>query len=438
MSRNNFKGKRIAVIGLGPHGEMLADIQFLIRSGAIVAVYDMRSEARVKNHIVFLRSVGLISYCCGSVPPEDLLDMDLIILSEEYPRTSSFLLPAQENNVPIEYPETLFFKLAPAVTVIAIIGTVGKSTVLSILQPMLQLVIDQNKDQQLFVINPESEEGILVHLSKIRSNDIVLVRVEESMLIELHKVRMSPHVAIITTVPSSGTYISSPFEILSYQTYNNFIIAKDSIIDTIHSSGFHARAKMFRTKNSTIPASWEYSGKGSHDRENASLALEAAYVFKVSEEDARNIIENWKSLRGRLECVRKLKNVEFYNDTASVSFTSTLAAVNAIGGDKNVVLIFGGVDRGDNQDDLYKKLSHSVHTVVLIPGSGTMKIRKTIQSIEKIEVHSAPSIEEAVNIAIEKAQKGDRILFSPGFAAGGVDRSRKERGERFVKAVKGL
>ena len=96
--RDYFKGKRIAVIGLGMHGEMVEDVRFLIKAGAWVSIYDLKGEARLKNHLVFLRSEGLANYVCGSIPGEDLLDMDLIILSHEYPRDSSFLKEVYENN----------------------------------------------------------------------------------------------------------------------------------------------------------------------------------------------------------------------------------------------------------------------------------------------------------------------------------------------------
>jgi UDP-N-acetylmuramoylalanine-D-glutamate ligase len=67
-----------------------------------------------------------------------------------------------------------------------------------------------------------------------------------------------------------------------------------------------------------------------------------------------------------------------------------------------------------------------------------MKERKNLMSMSELKIHSVPSVEEAVQTALEHASKGDRILFSPGFSAGGLDRSRTERGERFVKAVKSL
>jgi len=432
-----FKGKRIAVIGLGPHGEMITDIMFLIKAGALVAVYDLRSESRLKSHITLLRSVGLISYVCGSIPPEDLLDMDVIILSHEYPRESSFLAQAQENKIPIEYPETLFFRLAPALTVVGIIGVAGKSTVMSMLTPMLQSVCGARAEQHLFTIDPESEGGILVHITKVQSNDIVLIRIEQAMLSELYSLRMSPHIAILTSVPSMG-YTKSPFEILSYQTYNNFIIGSDKVIDAIHADGFHARAKMFRTKSDSVPADWEFNGMGHHDRENAALALEVASIFKVSTDIIRDVLEKWKPLKGRLEFVRKVKHVEFYNDTASTFSCSTEIGLHALAGEKNMILVFGGGENGCDYRTLYTLFPEMIHMVILLPGSGTMKERKALMSIKDMKIYSVPSIEEAVVLASEEAVKGDRVLFSPGFLAGGADRSRKERGDRFVKAVKWL
>ena len=436
-SRTYFKGKRIAVIGLGPHGEMITDITFLIKAGALVAVYDLRSEARLKGYITLLRSAGLISYVCGSIPPEDLLDMDAIILSHEYPRDSSFLAPAQEKKIPIEYPETMFFRLAPAVTVVGIIGVAGKSTVMSMLTPMLQSVCGARAEQRLFIIDPESEEGTLVHLAKVKSNDVVLILIEQAMLTELYALRMSPYIAVLTSVPSMG-YMKSPFEILSYQTYNNFIIGSDKVIDAIHADRFHARAKMFRTKASAVPAGWEFRGTGKHDRENAALALEAAYVLNVTVDTARDVLEKWKPLKGRLEFVRKVKHVEFYNDTASTFSCSTEIGVSALAGEKNMILVFGGGESGCDYRTLYKLFPESVRTIILLPGSGTMKERKTLMAIPDMKMYSVPTIEEAVLLASEQAVKGDRVLFSPGFLAGGADRSRKERGDRFVKAVKSL
>ncbi len=442
--RDYFKGKRIAVIGLGAHGEMVEDVKYLIKSGAWVSIYDLKSEARLKTHLIFLRSIGLANYVCGSIPAEDLLDMDMIILSHEYPRDSSFLKAVYAHNsisekkIPVEYPETLFFRLAPPVTLVGVMGNCGKSTIISMLEQLLKKVCEEYENQGLFTINPESEDGILVHLKKIKNGDIVLMRIVENILPELAGMRISPHVAIFTTIPSKNSYVKSPFEILAYQTYNNFIIASDEVIDATRLSKFQPRAKMLRTKPTLILDDWGFQGRGPHDRYNASLALEAARLFKVDDDVARHVLGSWKTLKGRLELVKKVKNIEFYNDTMSTAPDATLVGITALSQSRNVILIFGGAEVDHEYRVLYAELPRYVHTVISIPGSGTIRQRFSLQQIEGLTVLSKSSIEEAVQTAFEHAQKGDRVLFSPGFDAGGVDGAKIERGEKFVRAVRGL
>lgn len=451
-SRDYFKGKRIAVVGLGSNGEMVKDASFLIKAGALVGIYDLKSEARLKSHLVVLRNEGLANYVCGSIPSDDLLDMDLIVLSHDYPRESQFLKGAREKGIPIEYPETLFFKQAPPVTVVGVMGECGKATVVSMLAPLLEAACEAEDDQGFFIIDPESDQGILAHLKKIQSGDLVLMRIIEPMMRELHAIRISPQVAIFTTIPGTGSYDQSPFEILAFQTYNNFIIASDEIIDATRRYKELPRAKMLRTKPSIIPADWELknipsSGPRTRDRDNAALALQAGQLFKVDGETAYRLLAAWKPLKGRLELVKKVKQVEFYNDAASMNCSSTQAALQSIAALKNAedavakrtVLIFGGAQTSCDYRPLYALLPKLVHMVVLLPGSGTLRERKTIRGLAlDLPIQSARSVEEATHLAFEYAHKGDTVLFSPGFDAGGFDGSRRERGERFVRSVRSL
>lgn len=440
-SRDYFKNKRVAVIGLGHNGEMVEDVKFLIKVGALVSVYDLKSEARLKNHLVFLRSIGLANYVCGSVPEEDLLDMDMIVLSHEYGRDATFLrsVNVMEKPVPIEYPETLFFKQAPPVTVVGLVGECGKSTLLSMLYPLFEFACKSSDGQNFYVIDPDSNEGILTHLKKIRSGDIVLIRIVGPIMKELYSIRISPHVAVFASLPGENYYGKSPFEILSYQTYNNFIIASDEIIDMTHSLQIQPKAKMLRTKTSVIPAN---SGLGekfhAHERDNFALAFQTASLFKVDTDEAQDIMTRWKPLKGRLELIKKVKNVEFYNDSASITPTATVLAISTLSHERNIVLIMGGAKSEGCYGPLYEVLPKYVHTVVLIPGSGTLLERRSLEKIVGINVKSAPTIEEALRVAVESAKKGDIVLFSPAFESGGALGSRKERGERFVRAVREL
>jgi len=343
-----------------------------------------------------------------------------------------------EMKIPVEYPETLFFKQAPPVTLVGVMGSSGKATVMSMLIPLLESVSSEHEGQGFFTVDPESSEGILTHLKKVKTGDIVLMRVIEPVMAELHTMRISPQVAVFTTVPSVGSYMKTPFEILAYQTYNNFIVASDAVIDATYAFKFQPKAKMLRTKSSLVPSEWNFPAHLPHDLEDAALALQTARLFKVSDETARTVLASWKSLKGRLEAIKKVKQVEFYNDTASISPDSTCASLSALARNRNVILIFGGVAGTSDFRKLYESLPSHVHTLVSIPGSGTMRERQALSQIKGVNMCAAPSLEESVRMALEHANKGDCVLFSPAFEAGGFDRSRMERGERFVRAVRAL
>jgi UDP-N-acetylmuramoylalanine--D-glutamate ligase len=188
---------------------------------------------------------------------------------------------------------------------------------------------------------------------------------------------------------------------------------------------------MLRTKVSVTD--FEFAG---HLREAFALAIQTASLFRIEKELALEILSKWKVPKGRIELVKKNKNLVFYNDSASIKPSSTLFAVKTLSKQRNLVLIMGGAKGGGSYDLLYRSLPEYVHTVVLLPGSGTIKERHSIEKIVNIKVKSAPMIEEAVRVAVENANKGDIILFSPGFDFGGVDISRKDRGEKFIKAIR--
>jgi len=437
-AKDFFLGKRIAVVGIGPHGEMIPDIRFLVRSNALVSVYDMRAEARLVDYSVELRELGLANWAAGSVPADDLLDMDLIILSHEYPRDSSFLHDVIRKGVAIEYPETLFVKLAPPVTVAAVMGSCGKATVTSILSAMLE-ESSAGKNGKSYVVDPESEDGMLSHLKQMRSGDVVVMRIVESMMPEIADLGWSPHTAVFTTVPPKGSFKDAPFEILAHQTYGNHVVGSDKVIDALRAASVQPKAKMLRTKPALVPEEWGWKARSIHERENAALALQAARLFKVSDETARAALLKWKPLKGRLEPVKKVKNVEFINDAASRVPDSTQAAMEVLSADRNLIVIVGGADSGADPGNLIAAAVERAHTLIVMPGSGTLRARPILRTVvEKLEVISVPSVEEAVRSAMDHARKGDKVLYSPAFEAGGVDGSRRERGEKFVRAVRAL
>ncbi len=424
-----FKDKKISVIGLGPHGEMLADIKFLAKNKSIVSVYDMRSESKLEDIASDLIDLNLNKVSYGKINQNDLLDSDLIILSSDISKKSHFLKKAIEAGIQIEYAEILFFKLVPTVTIIGVLGVYGKSTVAHLIHQMLKKSFVDYEDQGLFVIDSDTSNGVLTHLKKIKKGDVVIVRIQENLIPYYHEIRISPHVAVLTSKISS--------KILEFQTYNNFIIASDNVIDLVKDE-IEIRAKILRTRSSSIPSDWISHRKVAYDRENASLALQTSELFKVSKDIAKEVIQGFLGLKGRIEAIKKVNSIEFYNDSSSISPHSTILALKSLSNNKNISIIIGGSYTGHDYNFLLKELSNYVKNIIVLPGSGTIGYRSVIDKINEVNVLHAFDIDDAVSIAFNNSSKGDIVLFSPAFDAVGIYNSRKHRGEVFVRAIRNL
>lgn len=444
MTQADFwKGKKVAVVGLGPAGEMRADVKFLLGQEALVTAYDMRGKAALRRVISDLKAAGLSDCRTGGVPAEELAAYDLILLSPDMPRASAFLKDARARNVPIEYPDILALKRAPPVSFVGVMGSCGKTAIISMLAGALKRGFKATGMPAPFILDCESSVGSLALLAKAKKDSVVIVRMPDYLLAEYGKARLSPHVAIMAAAPS----LLDPFAALAYQTYNNFLITTDEIADRIHDGGDHrSKAKIIRTPASRLPRSWSMAF-AEHEREDAALVFEAATLFKVDERFVRASVEDYlgKKSAGTIALVKKVKGVAFYDDSSSEQPIATLAALRSLSagsfaGDPNggTILIMGGASTEADYEPLLKTVSQYARAVVLVPGSGTVGIRRELAGFEHLKCLSAPSVESAVKMARAEAGQGDRVLYSPAFAAAGIDSSRALRGERYVKAVRGL
>ncbi len=441
-----FKGKKIAVVGLGPRGEMRSDIKFLLKLGASVALYDQRGLPAIRTVTGDLKKFGLKESFFGGISGEALTAYDLIILSPELPRSAEFLKEARGRNIQIEYPDVLALKLAPPVTIVGVMGSCGKKAILSMLFESVKQSFRATGMPVPFVIDCEYPGGSLSILSKVKKDGMIIVRMPDNALVEYARAHLSPSVAIIAVAPSVPDTFSLLSKALAHQTYNSFVVTTDEIADMIHNFDERRnKARIVRTRASRLPAEWNIPFRGEHEREDAALVLETASLFKIDEKFVRSAVVDYieKKSPGSIIFVKKIKGVSFYDDSSSERPLATLAALRALSASSSdpttsTILIMGGAQTGADYDVLLEHMSQYSKTIVLVPGSGTNALRKQLGTMDDITCLSAPSIEIAVKLARAETKSGDRILYSPAFAAAGLDRSRAERGERFVKAVRGL
>lgn len=413
--KNFFKDKKVLVVGLGQNCEAVADIIFLIKSGAIVSMIDMRSEVRIEEAVKKIQAVGMISCEFGTMARSHVEGKDIIIKALDVPYDVPCIEEALYRGMPVEISSTLFLKMAPPIILVGVFGMCGKTTTAHLISKILSPQFNEKDGQKFWYIDQKSNQSPLSILKKIKKGDVVLTSILEEQYEAYMKARISPHVSVVTN--------PTPLKLLEFQTYNNFLVANDSTVDAIKESNINIKAKILRTNAPFLPATWSIQ-QPLHVKENMALALRVAELFKVDFDEVQVIFESFKPLKGRLELCKN----NIYNDSASVRPHATVTALKTIGGEKDVVLILGGGAHEDDLYELFQAIPLYVSALILIPGSGTMKIHQT-----DIKSMYALSIEEAVALAKEHAGKDKKILFSPGFLPLTTIR---ERYEQFTKAVK--
>jgi len=199
------------------------------------------------------------------------------------------------------------------------------------------------------------------------------------------------------------------------------------------------RAKISIARASDLSPNIMLHVPGEHNRQNAMCALLAGRALGIADEASKKALEAFRGVSGRLELVREVQGVKFYNDTTATTPEATLAALRSLapndGHRMSIILIMGGADKGLDMTKLTNEVPRFCKEVVLLSGTGTEKIK---QALAGVPVAEFDDLKKALNYGISRAKMGDIILFSPAFASFGMFKNEYDRGEQFVKAVKEL
>ncbi len=278
--------------------------------------------------------------------------------------------------------------------------------------------------------------------------------------------KFNPHIAMITNITPDHldryeddfeNYIAAKFRITKNQTANDFLIynADDKAII----SGL----KKYKTKAILVPFSLEkelaygafvkdetiviklnkqeiqmpltgLSLKGKHNTKNAMAASLAAQLLKVRKETIKESLSGFEGVVHRLENVAKIKGVSYINDSKATNVNATFYALECM--EKPTIWIVGGVDKGNDYNDLLPLVREKVKAIVCL-GTNNEKIKHTFENVVDFLIETAGA-EEAVKVAYKLAEKGDAVLLSPACASFDLFQNYEDRGDQFKNAVKKL
>ena len=447
--KQQFKGKKITVMGLGILGRGLGYTKFLEECGADLIVTDLKTNEQLATSIKALekysspkRGLGLVKFVLGEHRLEDFRNRDMIIKSAGVPIDSIYIKEAKKNGIPIEMDVSLFSKCVPEVMVIGVTGTRGKSMTTTLIYEILK-ANEKFLKKNVYVGGNLRGVATLPLLKKVKKGDILVCELDSWQLQGFGEARISPHISVFTTfMPDHMNYYKNSMEvyfgdkanIFKYQKKDDILIIRPEMKKLINKNSIQGKLIIVDKKNVDT---WKFNVKGDHHRENLACAVKVAEVLGIPEPKIKKAVANFKDLEGRLQFLKTYKGIKIYNDNNATTPEATIAGIEALKAKKkNIILICGGADKGLNLDNFVKTVNANCKAVVMIPGTGTERLNNNYEIKIKNEV--GKDLKDIMKSALAEAKKGDIILFSPAFASFGMFNNEYERNDLFMKIIKGL
>jgi UDP-N-acetylmuramoylalanine--D-glutamate ligase len=461
MNVTDLKGKKITVMGLGLHGGGIGTVRFLSEAGAIVTVTDIKSKEELAPSLLKLKGLKNVSYVFQQHRSENFSKADLIIKTPPAPWTNKYIKLALENNVPVEIDSSLFFKLCKNL-IIGVTGTKGKTTTASLIYEILKAA------GKSVIKAGIGQTSVLDKLKDLKKDTVVVFELSSWRLSALGRNKLSPQIAVMTNIYPDHLNYYKTIEEYARDKKNIFLYQKKEDVCVINvdneitgKMGEEIKSRLIKFSKNKIQNGQsvyidngviyfnngidekkvleisEIKLKGEHNLENVLAAIGATAAAKISLEVIAKAIKEFKGMAHRLEPVRELNGVRYINDTAATTPESAVFGIKSFS--EPLVLICGGSDKNLNMVELGKIISEKIKKLVFLKGAGTDKIIAEMKKTGSFfDYPVVDSMEKAVELARNEAEKGDVVLLSPGAASFGLFTNEFDRGDKFKEAVKKL
>ncbi|MDR0286686.1 MAG: UDP-N-acetylmuramoyl-L-alanine--D-glutamate ligase [Clostridiales bacterium] len=454
--KDRIKGKKLAILGLGVSNVPL--INFLHKMGAAdITGFDGGDADKILP-----RLAGLDIECfLGKGYLKNLHDFDIIFKTPVIRRDIPELESELSKGCVITSEMEEFLKLCPA-KVYGVTGSDGKTTTTTLICKLLEA--------QGFKcwLGGNIGNPLLEEIENIEPNDKVVIELSS---FQLMNIGISPQTAVITNISPNhldvhkdfNEYIEAKSEIFLHQksgdrlvlNYDNEITrayGEKAVGEVVYFSGTDSLGKGIciendkiilkdKTGNKTLLDVDEIKLPGKHNIENYMAAIGAIFD-EVQPENIRKVAVSFNGVEHRLELVRELNGVKYFNSSIDSSPNRTKAALSVF--DRKVILLAGGKDKKISYDDLGPALADKVKILILSGPTASSIETSARKEFERrgepfsIKVHYCQTYEEAVKLAYEAAHAGDVVLLSPASTSFDMFANFMERGNKFKKLVNEL
>ncbi len=446
-----YENKKIFILGFAKSGYEVAKVlanknnYILINDGGSLKETDKEKYEELKN-------LG-VNFVFNS-HPDDLFDesYDLLIKNPGISIDHKYVLKANKLNIPVVNEVEVAYNLLKDknVKIIAITGTNGKTTTTTLIYEMLK------KDK--FSVHLAGNIGypLCSILDKAKENDIIVTEISCQQLENMHE--FNPNVAVMTNISEAHLEFMKTFEhykyvkskLLKNQTNKDVAILNysDEILKEF-SKNVKSKVKWYSSKeklngsyilndniyyyDELIISLKDIKLRGIHNYENIMASIMAVKEFNCSNDSIKEVLENFYGVEHRLEFVKEVNNVKYYNDTEATNIKCTQIALSSF--NEPTILILGGYERGQDFN-LLLPFTSNVKIVIAI---GETKDRVEDFAIKNnITCYKFETLKESFTKIKEIIKPGDVVLLSPASASWDQYNRCEERGDEFKKYVNTL
>lgn len=450
-----LEGRKTLVLGAGKSG--ITSAKFLAAHGAIVALHDKKEVENWSEEARSLKEKYNIGLIGGQIPSWLLDQIDLVVISPGVPT----------NTIPAKYVDRKDGEVIGEVElayrfmkgrIVGITGSNGKTTTTTLVGELLknsgiETQVGGNIGTALITLAETSTENTwtVCELSSFQLETIVDFRPNVALGLNVTPNHMDRYELF-------SDYAAAKHRLFMNQTADDVaILNADDEITASWAKGLKANIVFFSTskeldeglflrgndlvcrangKEKVLTTRNEMTLRGIHNVQNVLAGLAAGLACGASPESMRETIAGFKAVEHRLEFVRELNEVRFYNDSKATSVDATLKALEALSdGQGKIVLILGGRGKNAPYQPLEELIKANVRKLVLI-GEDADNIENQLG--KSAEIVRAETMQEAVEKSFESAKKGDSVLLAPACASFDMFDSYEQRGMVFKSTVLSL
>ena len=452
-----IKFRKIAIIGLGVSNIPLLD--YLYEKKANVTVFDERNLDDISKEIMDKITSYNFTFHLGKNCLQNLKGFNVIFRSPSCLPTR-FELKEEANRGAIVTTEIeMLMQMAPC-KIIGVTGSDGKTTTTSLINAILR------KAGYNTYLGGNIGTPLFTKLNEMTPDDIIVLELSSFQLMGME---VSPNISVITNITPNhlnihkdyNEYIEAKKNIFRYQKENEIVVlnydneitkncAKEANSKVIFFSSKEKLDNGFIVDDGIIKECEDKVRKhilntkdvilrGTHNYENIATAIAATRTL-VDLDVAVEAVKEFKPVEHRLELVKEIDGIKWYNDSVSSSPTRTIAGLNSF--DEEIILIAGGYDKNLDYTPIAKPIVDKVKGLILLGQTSDKIFNAVKQELEdehkELDIYVCDTLEQTVLLAKKIAKPGQIVLFSPASASFDMFKNFADRGNKFKKLVNAL